>query len=136
MELLEKQIFELEKELLKPQTRKSAEKINELLSDDFIEFCSSGKVYHYRKGDVWDDGSNLPDVKWELKEFAIKELSNDCVLATYKIIKHGELNKTKKYSLRSSIWKYSNDTWKMTFHQGTLTIAEFDFEDIDLTKTI
>lgn len=38
-----------------------------------------------------------------------------------KVIKHNELNENMKYSLRSSTWKLINGTWKMFFHQGTLT---------------
>jgi len=37
----------------------------------------------------------------------------------YKVIKHNRTD--KKYSLRSSIWKYCNGKWKMFFHQGTLS---------------
>jgi hypothetical protein len=117
---IEKHIFELENELLKTETRQSAEKISELLSDDFIEFCSSGNIYKYNKGDVFDKNINLPEVKWELKQFTTKQLSNECIMATYKIIKHIELNESMKYSLRSSIWKCIDGKWKMIFHQGTL----------------
>jgi len=117
MELLEKQVYELEIELLKPETRRSQEKISELLSVDFIEFCSSGDIYHYIKGDVFESDFSA----YEIKDSAIKELSEDCILATYKIIKHSEINECRKYSLRSSIWKKLNGTWKMIFHQGTLT---------------
>ena len=121
IELLEKHLFELEKELLKPEIRQSAEKISEILSDDFVEFTSSGSIYHYNKDDVFDNDSNSPEIEWEIKEFTIRQLSNDCILATYKVIKHSELNESKKYSLRSSLWKVFNGTWKMIFHQGTLT---------------
>ena len=121
IELLEKHILELEKDLLKPETRKSAEKISILLSDDFIEFSSSGNIYNYNKDDVFDNDSNSCEIKWEIKDFKIKRLSNDCILATYKVIKHNELRENMKYSLRSSIWKLFNGTWKMVFHQGTLT---------------
>jgi len=121
IELLEKYILELEKDLLKPETRNSSEKISKLLSDDFIEFSSSGSIYNYNKGDIFDNDSNSFEIKWEIKEFTIKQLSNDCILATYKVIKHSELSENMKYSLRSSIWKLFNGTWKMIFHQGTLT---------------
>jgi len=124
IKLLEKHILKLEKDLLKPETRKSAEKISTLLSDDFIEFSSSGNIYNYNKDDVFDNDSNSSEIKWEVKEFKIKELSNDCILATYKLIKHSELRENMKYSLRSSIWRLLNGTWKMIFHQGTLT-SEF-----------
>lgn len=121
MKLLERHIFELEKELLKPETRQSAEKISELLSDDFMEFCSSGSIYHYSKGDVFSKEMDISVENWEVRDFTIKELSNDCVLATYKVIKHNELSQDVKYSLRSSIWKLFNGIWKIVFHQGTLT---------------
>ena len=118
--MIEKHIFELEVELLKPETRQSAEKISELLSDEFIEFCSSGNIYHYSKGDVFDKNVNSSEIKWQIKEFTTKQLSNECILATYKVIRHSEFNGNMKYSLRSSIWKYFNGKWKMIFHQGTL----------------
>lgn len=119
VELITKQIFELENELLKSETRKSAEKISELLSEDFVEYCSSGTIYHYNKGDIFDEGSISSEINYEIEEFTTKQLSSDCILATYKVIKHNELNEDKKYSLRSSIWKLSDGKWKMIFHQGT-----------------
>ena len=121
MVLLEKHIFELENELLKSETRQSAEKISELLSDNFTEFCSSGNIYNYNKGDVFDENINLSELMWEIKQFTTKQVSNDCILATYKLINHSELNEHMKYSLRSSTWKCLNGKWKMIFHQGTLT---------------
>lgn len=58
---------------------------------------------------------------WEITDFEINQLINDCVLATYRLIKHSELNENKKYSLHNSIWKCFEGKWKMIFHQGTLT---------------
>lgn len=121
MKLIENHIFELEKELLKTEIRQSAEKINEILSDDFMEFTSSGNIYYYTKDDIFDIDNNSPKINWEIKEFKIKQLSNDIILATYMLTKHSELRENMKYSLRSSIWKCLNGTWKMIFHQGTLT---------------
>ncbi|MDR5586113.1 hypothetical protein RGC78_01375 [Clostridium sp. 5N-1] len=45
---------------------------------------------------------------WEIVNFRIKELSSDCILSMYKLIKHNEIDENKKYSLRRSIWKYTN----------------------------
>lgn len=119
MELLEKHILQLETDLLKPEIRKSIEKTSELLSDGFVEFCSSGHIWHYNKGESVDE--QIQQIDWEIKDFAINQLSDDYILATYKLIKHSEINENKKYSLRSSIWKYLDGKWKMFFHQGTLT---------------
>lgn len=67
-----------------------------------------------------DEGTNLHEIDWEIMDFEINQLSDDCVLATYRLIRHSELNENKKYSLRSSIWKCFEGKWKMIFHQGTL----------------
>ena len=121
MESLKRQILQLENDLLKPEIRQSIEKTSELLSDGFTEFCSSGYIYHYNTGQAINEGTDLQEMDWEITDFEINQLSNDCVLATYRLIKHSELNENKKYSLRSSIWKCFDGKWKMIFHQGTLT---------------
>lgn len=121
MESINERILKLENYLLKSEVRKSAEKINKVLSTDFIEFTSSGEEYHYKIGDVFQKDDNDTELSWEIKDFNVKQISEDCVLATYKVIKDDEIDENKKYSLRSSIWKYSNGQWKMIFHQGTLT---------------
>lgn len=119
MELLKNHILKLENDLLNPEIRKSVEKTSELLSDGFTEFCSSGNIYRYIQVQAVEEGTNLQELDGEITDFEINQLSEDCVLATYKLIKHNELNENKKYSLRSSIWKCFEGNWKMIFHQGT-----------------
>lgn len=120
MNSLKEKIFELENDLLKADVRKSAQKINAILSDDFVEFCSSGSEYHYKNGDVFQAEDDEKNLDWEIFNFEVKELSKDCVLATYKVVKHDEHDERKRYFLRSSIWKEENGKWKMFFNQGTL----------------
>lgn len=121
MESIEKLILQLEGDLLKSEIRKSSQKINELLADDFVEFTSSGAEYYYKSGDVFQKQNDNHELICDIIDFKIKQLSEDCILATYKVIKHNESNENKKYSLRSSIWKCYDRRWKMLFHQGTLT---------------
>lgn len=118
---LAKLIYQCECKLLKSEVRKSSEKISELISTEFIEFTSSGKVVSYKEGEVYQDKNDNTEIEWEIREFSIRELSNECILAMYKVIKHKEVDENKKYSLRSSIWKCFDGKWKMIFHQGTLT---------------
>lgn len=120
-DFLKEHIFELEKSLLQPEVRLSADKVAELLSDDFTEYCSSGKIYNYKKGDVIDSKDNSSVQVWEIKDFSIDILAGNINLAKYKAIKHDKLEDKKICSLRSSIWKYVKGSWKMVFHQGTLT---------------
>ena len=39
------QLWALEEDLLKPEVRKSADRVGRLLADEFIEFGSSGRVF-------------------------------------------------------------------------------------------
>lgn len=112
----EELILNLENELLKPEIRKSTEKLRELLSEDFIEYCSSGVIYNYNI----DDNFYEENVEFKIIDFNSRELSNDCILATYKINKIYHNDNTVKSSLRSSIWKLYDNKWKMIFHQGTM----------------
>lgn len=120
MDSLEKKIFKLENDLLSSTVRKSPEKINEILDDEFTEYTSSGQEYHYKKGDIFQDKEDKSELDWQISNFKIKKLSEECVLATYRVEKNNEIDEKKKYTLRSSIWKCIDGTWKMIFHQGTL----------------
>ncbi|KOP81365.1 DUF4440 domain-containing protein [Cytobacillus solani] len=111
---LKELLLELEEKLLKPEIRASKDELTNILSEDFFEFGSSGKVLYKNEsiGEV-----NLSTVCMKLSDFEIHPLSEEIVLTTYRI--YNELN--KQHSLRSSIWKLIDGTWKMHFHQGTLT---------------
>lgn len=117
---IKEHILKLENDLVKSEVRKSAQKLNDLLADDFFEFCSNGKEYRYKIGDVLQK-ANDEELFWQIIDFKIEQLSDDYLLALYKVIKHTETDENKKYTHRSSIWKYVDGKWKMYFHQGTYT---------------
>lgn len=124
MNSIKEELFKLENALLQPEVRNSTEKSNEILADDFIEYCSSGYEYHQNKEETVNGTVISNKVYGRIIDFEIKELSSDCVQATYKMIKDYEENEDRKYTLRSSIWKYRDGKWKMIFHQGTLVPKE------------
>ena len=107
-------LLELEEKLLTPEIRESKEELNSLLAEGFFGFGGSGKILYKNEsiGEV-----NLGIVRMKLSDFEIHPLSEEIVLTTYRI--YNEVN--KQHSLRSSIWKSIDGTWKMHFHQGTLT---------------
>ena len=112
-------LYSLETALLDPAIRSSPEKIAEILSESFCEFTSSGKIYHYQKGDTFDISCLNGPKDWEILNFSATVLAKDIALASYTFIKHAEPDDSKKKSLRSSIWKNENGTWRILFHQGT-----------------
>lgn len=117
IESLQEYLYKLEIELLKPEVRKSAERLRELLANDYREFCCSGWIAGYNEGDTCYE----PNVSFETKDFQAVELASDYVQVTYKVKKKYEETGVEKYSNRSSIWRCYEGKWKMFFHQGTST---------------
>lgn len=112
--VLEKHLCELEKRLLEPATRTTPAELDKLLAADFFEFGSSGNVW-YKRDSVGGEGLSVREMS--LSDFEIYPLSEDAVLATYRVRDETRMQNT----LRSSIWKLIDGRWQMFFHQGTLT---------------
>lgn len=104
-------IQQLEISLLQPSTRQSKAELNQLIADEFIEFGMSGNIYN--KPAIIDLLPNEKERAFNVEDFVIKKLSENIVLATYKI------TEKDSSSLRSSIWKKYNGNWQIIFHQGT-----------------
>jgi hypothetical protein len=109
---LKRHICEQEEKLLSTEVRNSPEALSKLLSDDFFEFGSSGRVW--RKPDLMG-AEGAGEVRMTLSGFELHSLSETAVLATYRILNEESGAKT----LRSSIWKLADGRWQMFFHQGT-----------------
>lgn len=110
-------VKEFELELLSPETRKSPERLHELLADVFFEFTQSGTAH--TKQDIVDMLPKCPEEKFVVRDYIEKKLSNDLVLVHYiadrEILESGE----KRTTLCSSIWKNTQDKWQIIFFQGT-----------------
>lgn len=111
----------LEEKLLNPNIRKSAQEIENLLSDDFIEFGSSGRVFN--KQQVIEFLLQESSDEISISELKAAELSNGVALVTYKATRHVIRTGADVVSLRSSVWKMFDSSWKMVFHQGTAAIG-------------
>ncbi|MFZ2048861.1 MAG: DUF4440 domain-containing protein [Minisyncoccia bacterium] len=111
-------IFELENKLLQSDIRKSVENLDDLISEDFIEFGSSGAIY--TKKDILERLPNSPEIKFVMTDFKVNVLSTDIVQSTFKTEKIDAETGKNTRSLRSSIWKNESGWWKIIFHQGTL----------------
>lgn len=117
MGLLKEQMILLEEHMLKPNIRKSAEELDILIADDFMEIGSSGRTY--TKAQVL---GLLPDstmAEMTIFNFDIKVLALNIVQTTFRISINDSKNEEKKYSIRSSIWRFQDGKWQIVFHQGT-----------------
>jgi hypothetical protein len=110
----------LEERLLQPKLRKSSQDLAYLLADEFIEFGSSGRIFN--KLETIEALQQEPTDVLSLKDFQIRALAPNVMLATYLAAKYSEVTEQTTYSLRSSIWKLLEGRWQIVFHQGTLTI--------------
>src|SRR5262245_18442042 len=110
--MLQDEILELEERLVTPAVRASAEALDRLVSDEFVEFGSSGRVY--RKPDVIAQMLAQPSVTVRVADFEVLAVAPDVALATYRTGR----------SLRSSLWRREGETWRIVFHQGTPILAE------------
>jgi len=104
----------LEELLLVPDVRKSS-RLAELLADEFVEFGSSGRVY--TKDDLVTVLQAESPVTQTTSELKATSLAPNVALLTYKSCRHSQ---PVVHTLRSSIWRRANGTWRMVFHQATI----------------
>lgn len=112
-----KHLLRLEEKLLSPETRKSSDEVMALLSENFIEIGSSGRIYE--KQDVLDALKVEKPTQFSLADFKAIPLADGVVLVTYRSTMEREDGKAGSSSLHSSIWKKGQGGWKLVFHQGT-----------------
>lgn len=116
MNELKEILYQLEVSLVNQDNRSSAEKLNELLADDFIEYGSSGSVYN--KEITMSSLTSAPSPTYKIYDFEVCCLSETFAQTRYKTDRIN-IDGTKLTSLRSSIWKKTGKNWQMYFHQGT-----------------
>ncbi|MEZ5759395.1 MAG: DUF4440 domain-containing protein [Emcibacteraceae bacterium] len=117
----EKRIEVLEKLLLQSETRASKTQLDALLADDFTEFGSSGRSW--TKNEIIEAltaQSDNPPIRFHTSDFSVKMLSPDAALVRYKCVSKDANGVILRSTLRSSVWRYKNEKWKIYFHQGTV----------------
>jgi len=112
-------IRHLEEQLLRPDVRRSADQVDALLANEFVEFGSSGRIYDKRQiiESLQQEAADGPSAV--LKDFCARELAPEVTLVTYRTVRTAADHSIEISTLRSSIWKWDGDRWRMVFHQGT-----------------
>jgi len=109
---LEKKLCGLELEFMRPATRSSRKRLEELIDEDFVAFASTGDSYD-RAGTISALLLESPPA-WSMVGFEVRVLAPAVALTTYVATTSGGSS-----SHRSSIWKLVDGRWRITFHQGT-----------------
>ena len=106
----------LEQALLDPKVRQDREAVSNLLTEDFMEFGSSGRMFD-KQATLAQLAEEVPF--WlSLTEFSCDLLASNIALVTYRAHRTSPSGE-KVSSLRSSVWTLEQDCWRMRFHQGS-----------------
>jgi hypothetical protein len=108
----DREVVRLEEELLRTGSRRSPDRLRELLHPGYVEFGASGRRWGLEDVVTVLAGEDLPlDARIERTE--VTALASDVVLLTYEAVVEG------LRSLRSSVWVRTEEGWRLRFHQGT-----------------
>jgi len=114
---LEELIRGLELRLLDPEVRASHAELDHLLTDDFLEIGSSGRIFDKRQ--VMEALLGGSDTSFTLEEYHLREVGDKALLATFHVLKKTGQDGEETSSIRSSLWVLQDGRWRLRFHQGT-----------------
>jgi hypothetical protein len=109
---LQAHLHGLEERLLHPDRETDRRALTSLLSADFREFCTSGRIFNIEQLTNALLVSNPRAAT--MSHFYVTPLSEDVALATYHI------TTSTSVSHHSSIWVFRDNRWQLLFHQGTV----------------
>ena len=112
-------LTQLEVLLHQNNVRHDAAQVASLLHDEFIEFGRSGRTY--TKIDQVTSLAQEPPLQIWAQDFLLKPLADDVCLLTYRSAQMAKTGQLERFSLRSSLWKRTDQGWQIIFHQGTPT---------------
>ena len=117
---LEEELRSLEERLLRPEVRADGEALRRLLSPEFVEFGSSGRVFA-REETVAELAAETGWVPPRIEDFEVVAHTAVWALVTYRIMRPGLGGGVGRTTLRSSTWvRDAVGGWLMIFHQGTI----------------
>jgi hypothetical protein len=113
------QLRRAEEALLDPAVRRDRALVAQFLTDDFVEFGSSGRIFS--RDQVLDLLAGEAPAPIHVTDFECALLAEDVALVTYGTSRTDALGGIQISSLRSSIWTKKPGGWRLRFHQGTRT---------------
>jgi hypothetical protein len=106
-----------EEALLDPAVRRDRARVAALLSEDFQEFGSSGRVWSREA--IIDSLATEDYHRPAMEDFNCHWIAEGVVLVTYRTVKADSHANRGSTVLRSSIWIKESGKWRVRFHQGT-----------------
>jgi hypothetical protein len=99
-----------------PKSGMTRKDFENMTVDSFFEVGASGRIYSKDFVlDVLEERLKNPqEDKWETKDFHCLEIAKNNYLLSYTLIQGQRITR------RSTIWRRSDDNWKIVYHQGTI----------------
>ena len=110
-------LFALEQRLFEPDVRASRPELERLIADDFLEFAATGASFGKSEALSRLPQEDPPQI--EAWGFELRRLTDDAAQVVYRARLERPGDARPRFSLRSSLWRHSDDGWQMVFHQGT-----------------
>jgi hypothetical protein len=94
-------------------TRKDLERMTD---EDFWEIGASGKIYsrEYAISNLLKRYEQPEPHDWPYRDFSIRQLAASLYMISYL------LEEPERLTRRTTLWRRSDDGWKIVFHQGTI----------------
>jgi hypothetical protein len=108
---LQDHLFSLEERLLHPDRERDRTALIPLFSQDYKEFCLSGRIFNRQQ--VIDALLKSEPRPATISNYYVEALSEHAALATY------SAKTALVVSHRSSLWIFRDNRWQLLFHQGT-----------------
>lgn len=115
---------ELEEELMSPRSRRSPERLEQLLAENFIEVTASGSMVS-REKTIRGLLCETQGFTYAISNFRVGAIAHATFLVTYQLV--DTLMGHERRSWRSSIWVRQageSEAFQIAFHQGTTVAGE------------
>lgn len=110
---------QLEVELHQVETRRNTARLEALLHPAFEEFGRSGRRYSRSAVIAEFQGEKSELAAVHAQDFQLAELGAGVALLTYRSAHVDAAGCYYRWTLRSSLWLYTEEGWRIRFHQGT-----------------
>jgi hypothetical protein len=108
--------------LHQPELRSDRDQVDRLLHESFFEFGRSGQMY--TKAEILEFlSAESSEEAIYSGDYSLTMVEDGVALLTYKSAQINTNGELSRYTLRSSLWQYTEPGWQMRFHQGTATNA-------------
>lgn len=108
---LQDHLHSFEERLLHPDRERDRRALIPLFSDEFKEFCISGRIFNRQQ--VIDSLLRSEPRPATISNYYVESLAENVALATY------SAKTALVVSHRSSIWILRDNRWQLYFHQAT-----------------